>query len=148
MIDALRAQVGAAAPEHRLNQLREYLQRLILQGMDDAGYRKHLAFVGGTALRIIYGTGRFSEDLDFSLVGPRGYHTEALNKALLKHLQRMGLGVDSSAVKDEKTVASFFLRFKELLAPLGLSAMPEQEVSIKLEVDKKPPAGPSVKYTR
>ena len=35
-----------------------------------AGFFKVAAFQGGTALRILYGLGRFSEDLDFVLDHP------------------------------------------------------------------------------
>ncbi len=31
---------------------------------------EHAAFYGGTALRILYGLNRYSEDLDFSLLKP------------------------------------------------------------------------------
>jgi len=53
-----------------LNVAREYCQHLFL----GAFYREHgserVMFKGGTALRIIHGSPRFSEDLDFS-----GFHT-------------------------------------------------------------------------
>jgi predicted nucleotidyltransferase component of viral defense system len=147
MIDVLRAHLAGVAADQRFNALREYLQRLVLQALDDASYRKNLAFVGGTALRIIYGTPRFSEDLDFSLLQPQGYDTARLNQRLLRDLERRGLPVDSSPVKDEKTVASFFIRFRDLLAPLKLAAAEGQKLSIKLEVDKRPPAGAHVEET-
>lgn len=59
MIDPIRKHLETLPSHQRLNGLREYLQRLLLQGIDDGGYRKKLAFTGGTALRIIYGTARF-----------------------------------------------------------------------------------------
>jgi predicted nucleotidyltransferase component of viral defense system len=45
--------------------LREYLQYLILKAIYTSKYGKDLVFLGGTCLRIIYGSARFSEDLDF-----------------------------------------------------------------------------------
>lgn len=52
--------------ERRLNLMREECHHLILQEADRKGAFAQICFVGGTALRIIYGLDRFSEDLDFS----------------------------------------------------------------------------------
>jgi predicted nucleotidyltransferase component of viral defense system len=49
-----------------LNIAREYLQHLFLSGLYSLEGSASLAFKGGTALRIIYGSPRFSEDLDFT----------------------------------------------------------------------------------
>ncbi|MFH0838466.1 MAG: nucleotidyl transferase AbiEii/AbiGii toxin family protein, partial [Patescibacteria group bacterium] len=43
--------------------LKEYLQYKILNSIFESDYGRKLAFLGGTALRIIYGSTRFSEDL-------------------------------------------------------------------------------------
>ena len=48
--------------------VREYLQARILQLLQDHGAFQRWAFLGGTALRLLYGLPRFSEDLDFSLI--------------------------------------------------------------------------------
>lgn len=141
MIDLLRNYLTNIEFHQRLNALREYLQWIILQAIDDVGYRKNMAFVGGTCLRIVYGTSRFSEDLDFSLLKPSDYNTYELNTAILKRLERLNLTVESTSVKDQKNVASFFIRFNNLLEPLGLTPNKNQKLSIKLEVDKRPPEG-------
>ena len=49
---------------------REILQKIILNGLSRGQFFKKAAFHGGTALRILYGIGRYSEDLDFSLFEP------------------------------------------------------------------------------
>jgi len=51
--------------------LKEVIQRICLLGLWRARFFEHAAFYGGTALRLLYGLDRFSEDLDFSLLGPR-----------------------------------------------------------------------------
>ena len=56
--------------EEKKNALKEVVQEVALCGLSLAGFFKHAAFYGGTALRIFYGLDRFSEDLDFSLVTP------------------------------------------------------------------------------
>src|SRR6516165_12760038 len=50
--------------------LKEILQELALVGLWRSRFFEHAAFYGGTALRILYGIDRFSEDLDFTLLTP------------------------------------------------------------------------------
>ena len=50
------------------NELREYLQHVILRKMFELNMNRELVFHGGTALRIIHGLDRFSEDLDFHIL--------------------------------------------------------------------------------
>ena len=47
--------------------VREFWEIVILKGLFDSPQGKFLIFKGGTALRLVYGSPRFSEDLDFSL---------------------------------------------------------------------------------
>ncbi len=48
--------------------VREFWETVILKGLFDSPEGKFLIFKGGTALRFVYGSPRFSEDLDFSLI--------------------------------------------------------------------------------
>lgn len=48
------------------NVAREYLQHVFLSYLYQAPAAERLAFKGGTALRVLYGSPRFSQDLDFS----------------------------------------------------------------------------------
>ena len=141
MIDVLRSHISGVDPQNRLNAVREYLQWLVLQALDDSGYRKNLAFTGGTCLRVVFGIHRFSEELDFSLVQRKGFDIHALNEALLRRMGLLGLKAESGSIKDSNTVASFFLSFGELLQPLGLSPMKSEKLAIKFEVDTRPPRG-------
>lgn len=59
-----------------INVVREYFQHLFLSQLYKLEGSENLLFKGGTALRIVYGSPRFSEDLDFSV-----FHVE-------KHLQK------------------------------------------------------------
>jgi predicted nucleotidyltransferase component of viral defense system len=47
--------------------LREYLQILFLKHLYEQSFSKELFFKGGTAIRLLYGGERFSEDLDFTV---------------------------------------------------------------------------------
>jgi predicted nucleotidyltransferase component of viral defense system len=51
------------------NIIREYIQHLFLTELYQLSGSEKLLFKGGTALRIVYHSPRFSEDLDFSLFG-------------------------------------------------------------------------------
>lgn len=51
----------------RTQVVREYWELLILKGLYGSPQGRSLIFKGGTALRLAYGSPRFSEDLDFSL---------------------------------------------------------------------------------
>lgn len=45
---------------------KEVMHHDILREMNNAGYLQNLTFIGGTCLRLCYGSDRLSEDLDFS----------------------------------------------------------------------------------
>ncbi len=141
MLDILKDQLKAAkGQEEKINLAREFLQLLALKIIYDNGYFKNLAFVGGTALRILYKVQRFSEDLDFSLVEPKKYSPEDLSGILERNLTQYGFGVELAA-KKTKTVHNFQLRFRELLYSLGLSPLKSQKLMIKLDIDTNPPKG-------
>ena len=53
-----------------VNALREILQEVALLGLWRSKFFEKAAFYGGTALRVLYGLDRFSEDMDFSLLEP------------------------------------------------------------------------------
>ncbi len=57
-------------PGDVLHGLREILQEIALLGLWRGKFFDKAAFYGGTALRILYGLERFSEDLDFTLLVP------------------------------------------------------------------------------
>jgi predicted nucleotidyltransferase component of viral defense system len=56
--------------EDDVKALREILQEIALLGLWRSRFFEKAAFYGGTALRILYGMDRYSEDLDFSLLKP------------------------------------------------------------------------------
>jgi predicted nucleotidyltransferase component of viral defense system len=56
--------------EDHVRALREIMQAIALLGFWRSKFFEKAAFYGGTALRILYGMDRFSEDLDFSLLKP------------------------------------------------------------------------------
>jgi len=135
--------VSAVPPEDRRNLAREYLQVYLLRLLQEANATEQMAFVGGTALRLLYQLPRFSEDLDFSLVAARGVaafdSTGVFGKVKLA-LERAGYSV-TVKVRADKTVASAFFRFAGLARDVGWSHDPRAIVAVKVEIDTDPPAG-------
>jgi len=129
------------SPVEGRNLAREYLQARILAALQRAGAMIPLAFHGGTALRFLYGHGRYSEDLDFALEGNRqGYDFRGYLQSIRTELTPEGYVVELK-VNDRKTVHSAFVRFPGLLYNLELSAQRSETLAVKLEVDTNPPAG-------
>lgn len=128
-------------PAHGRNVMREYLQARILGALQRAGAMIPLAFHGGTALRFLYATARYSEDLDFALEreGSR-YNFRHYLDAVKIEFTAEGYEVNFK-VSDKKVVHSAFVRFPGLLYELGLSPHRTEMMAVKIEVDTNPPAG-------
>ncbi len=147
MIELLKEKIKPYTTlDEKYNVLRENLHYLILKVLDEQGYSVNLAFVGGTALRIIYKLNRYSEDLDFCLVNPEGYSFEKIIKTLEHELSIYNIKV-STKYKDKKTVASAFIKFENLLDELSLAKHKDQKLLIKFEVDQNPPQGYNTMYS-
>jgi predicted nucleotidyltransferase component of viral defense system len=108
------------------NIVREYFQHVFLKELYTASDANHMLFKGGTALRILYGSPRFSEDLDFSLLGVSSSHTkifvESLFVKVLAEIERTGMNVDIGS-KSNATTGEYFgvatLRMLEY-QPIGI----------------------------
>lgn len=134
-----------------VNAIREIMQEIALLGLWRGKFFEHAAFYGGTALRILYGLNRGSEDLDFSLLKPAPeFRLSEYKNALKRELAGFGFRVDFSVKEktSDSRIDSAFLKAntKMLLIAVGL---PEQltdqvhsrkELKIKLEIDIDPPS--------
>jgi hypothetical protein len=138
---------AAVTPTQGLNVAREYLQARILGALQRAGAMVPLAFHGGTALRFLYASARYSEDLDFALEHPDvQYDLRAYLHAIRQELEAEGYAVDLR-VNDRRIVHSAWVRFRGLPYELGLSPHRDQVIAAKLEVDSRPPAGAGLATT-
>ncbi len=138
--EALALVRGVADPGQALNRLREYLQAFVLRSFHESEAFRPLAFVGGTALRFLHGLPRFSEDLDFSLVSAAGYAGKDWMTKVKRDLTLAGFSPEVTW-NDRKAVHTGWVRVDGILHAAGLSAMPDQKLAIKLEIDTRPPAG-------
>lgn len=139
---------GTAGGPAARNLAREFLQASILAALQRAGAMVPLAFQGGTALRFLYSIRRHSEDLDFALErAGAGYDFRGYLEAVRADLRRDGYDADLARVSDQKAVHSAFVRFPGLLHELGLSGQRKEALSVKLEVDTRPPLGAVLETT-
>lgn len=81
-----------------LNVIREYFQHLFLSQLYKIEAAKNLLFKGGTALRIIYNSPRFSEDLDFSIFNIEPHQqkdfVEDIFAQVLVEIEKVGIKVE------------------------------------------------------
>lgn len=139
----LLQQLEGLAPAARESPAREYLQVYLLRLLHERGAFESLAFGGGTALRLLYRLPRFSEDLVFSVLPDRGRvvpEMEDLFRELTSDLERAGYRMTVRG-KQPRGVASVWLRFDGLPAECGWSRDPRIGLSIRAEVDLRPPKG-------
>jgi predicted nucleotidyltransferase component of viral defense system len=135
----------APTPVQGRNVAREYLQARILGALQRAGAMIPLAFHGGTALRFLFASARYSEDLDFALEqAPAEYGFHAYLQAIRSTFNAEGYQVELK-VSDQKPVHSAFVRFRGLLYELDLSPHRDEVLAVKIEVDTNPPAGAGLK---
>jgi len=138
--------VGKASQGQQRNVLREYLQAHVLYSLQSVRAFERIAFVGGTALRFLYGLRRYSEDLDFSLEHEGGYSFSRLLDRVESDLTNAGFDVTIHPHEGE-SVHSAFVRLPGLLYEAGLSPHRTEKLSVKIEIDTCPPAGATTKTT-
>jgi len=136
--------------EDSLWALREVMQEIALLGLWRGKFFEKAAFYGGTALRVLYGLDRFSEDLDFSLLEKsEGFDLSDYGESLKRELGSFGFAVEIESRKKQTQVQSAFLKADtrtemitvEFERGLVQPVPRNQVLKIKLEVDTDPPQG-------
>ena len=151
-ITRMLARYQARRLEDYARALREILQEIALLGLWRSKFFEHAAFYSGTALRILHGIDRFSDDLDFSLIRPSSrFALSRYSAALQTEIRSFGFEVRVIAKEKEarSAIQSAFLKadtLKQLVVvEAGQEMMRElprgQVLKIKIEVDTDPPPG-------
>ena len=140
----------SSADDH-VNAVREILQEIALCGLWRAKFYEHAAFYGGTALRVLYGLDRFSEDMDFSLLNPTvDFDLAPYCGAVEEELRAWGFPATVAAKRKtaRSAIESAFLKAntRQLLVTIEAGEVASaihgrRELKIKLEVDTDPPPG-------
>jgi predicted nucleotidyltransferase component of viral defense system len=126
------------------------MQEVALLGLWRSKFFEHAAFYGGTALRILYGLDRFSQDLDFSFLEPQtDFDLSPYLSAVQVELNSMGFGVEIEEKNKtfETRIDSAFIKAGTREHMLRINVPTEisgrlhrnQFMKIKLEVDTDPP---------
>lgn len=133
----------------QIDKLREVLQQTALLGLARHQFFQHAVFYGGTALRILYGLDRYSEDLDFSLLKPNpSFDFTPFLHGMHQELMAMGfeMEIDMRKRNSHTGIWSAFLKGNTLSMLLSIHEKnrikgihPEQKIQIKVEIDTDPP---------
>jgi len=137
--------------DDHINALREILQEISLCGLWRAKFFERAAFYGGTALRVLYGLDRFSEDMDFSLLAPADdFDLAPYCAAVKEELHAWGfpaiVGVKRKTARSAVESAFLKANARQLLLTIEaggelLAIHGRRELRIKIEVDTDPPPG-------
>lgn len=134
------------------NALKEIIQEITLLGLWRSKYFEKAAFYGGSALRILYGLDRFSEDLDFSLLKKnKDFSLNDYCKAIEIELKSFGFSVTIEKKKKsvDSNIDSAFIKAGTLQNMIMIDTPklttqkihPQKKMKIRLEVDVDPPQG-------
>jgi hypothetical protein len=131
--------------EDEEHALKEILQEIAIYGLASADFFDKAIFHGGSALRILYGLPRFSEDLDFLLKTPDPhFNWKPYMDAIITTCKQYGVHpevIDKSRVNN--AVKKMFLKDDSIGKIIDLSFVhhPGKKLAIKFEIDTNPPLG-------
>lgn len=115
------------------NLLREYLQYKLLEIIYDSKEGSRLIFMGGTAIHIIHGAPRFSEDLDFDDRGLTAGDFRRLQTIIRSKMELQGFRVETAAVG--RTARRIVVRFPGLYHLYALSTDPREKVHLHIDAE-------------
>ncbi len=150
VIKTMLAKYQCRSGQDYINALKEIFQEIALLGLWRSKFYEKAAFYGGTALRILYGLDRFSEDLDFTLLKPDNhFDLSTYNQAIADELNSFGFKVTVETKKKtiESNIESAFIKAttkKQLIIIEAESEMINRihhmdTIKIKMEIDTNPP---------
>lgn len=136
-----------------INALKEVFQEIALLGLYQGGFFEKAAFYGGTALRILHGLPRFSEDLDFTLLKKdEGFNLEQYFSSIVDEFEALGITIEiAKKVKKnfKSDIASAFLKNSTSIHTINIQVNDidsildgvhsAKKLKIKFEVDTNPP---------
>jgi predicted nucleotidyltransferase component of viral defense system len=111
--------------------LREYLQYKILEALSQQKQGKDLVFMGGTAIRLVYQSQRFSEDLDFDNRGLKPDQYQQLMTTIKRQLELEGLLVEIKL--RFKAAYHCYFKFSGLLQQFDLTKQKKEKIMIRFD---------------
>ena len=127
------------------NEMREVFQELLLHALSQNNFFENNAFQGGTALRLIHGSKRYSEDLDFNMKNnDSGFSWDYYFSKLYDYCKKLGFEIKKidRESREGSKVKSLVVNGKDIIgiihdkgiAPMNLTrVIKRQNIKIKLE---------------
>lgn len=124
-------QIAAFANLKKISRhaLMEYCQHELLDSFFKQKESENFSFMGGTAIRIVYGGQRFSEDLDFDTQNLNIF--DSILQQVLTDMTQKGFSLNFRLV--HKDVYHCYIKFPEILFKLGLSPHYDEKLLIKID---------------
>lgn len=113
----------------------EYLQYELLDSIFQQNESEKLSFIGGTAIRIVYGSSRFSEDLDFDNFGLTFDGFKTLLDKTAKTMELKGFEIEFRFV--EKEAYHCYIKFPDLLFKHGISGQKGEKILVRIDATLK-----------
>ena len=113
----------------------EYLQYELLDSLCKRKEAALLSFIGGTAIRILQQSYRFSEDLDFDNFGLRFNQFEELARKTCRDMEFKGFLIELKTV--ERGAYHCHIRFPEILYKTGISSNAKEKILIRIDSETK-----------
>jgi predicted nucleotidyltransferase component of viral defense system len=152
IIEQMLSKYEIQSEDDVINALKEIYQEIALLGLYRGGFFQKGVFYGGTALRILYGLDRFSEDLDFSLLQKDDhFNIEKYFPFVIDEFEALGLTISISKKSKIKNsnIESAFLKNDTSIHTLDIQTPnisnilngihSGKKLKIKFEVDTNPP---------
>lgn len=143
-INYILQQAQKAPLTHRLNAAKEALQQCLLAVLAQQGLLADVAFIGGTALRILHRLPRYSEDMDFVWLGtsPSVKQLQEWPATIRRSLTKIGLtphiSTSGPMAVDARVPKQSFTLYLSATSP-DFAAFARNGVQISFEIDLNPP---------
>ncbi|MFO8062060.1 MAG: nucleotidyl transferase AbiEii/AbiGii toxin family protein [bacterium] len=133
-------QIKKFYPEHmhkfERQLLREYIQHLILNFIYSGRFAESMHFMGGTAIRILHSSNRFSEDLDFDTGEMEKSEFSDIAQTVKRELELEGFNAEIKVVS--KDAYRCYIKFPGLLFDYSLSGHKTEKIIIQMDGEKQP----------
>lgn len=117
------------------NLVREYLQYKILEVIFDSRFGEKLAFMGGTATRIIHDNTRFSEGLDFDNRSLAKDDFEQLTALIQRQLEKEGYSIETKNIFGSAYTCK--IKISDLLYDFKMTGHRAEKILIKINAESQ-----------
>jgi len=152
IIEQMLSKYEIESEDELINALKEVYQEIALLGLYRGGFFQKAAFYGGTALRIVHGLDRFSEDMDFTLLAKDpSFDIETYFPYVIDEFEALGIkmtlrkktkvqesDIESAFLKNDTSIHTLDIEIDDLSNILG-GIHSGKKLKIKFEVDTNPP---------